>query len=96
MRSFGVWVEPSAIKLGGVVSAWRGHVDEDECRRTVCCWKMISHATLAKKGNEMLAEVGLKVWLIERCWIVAMLHVINANDRIDLAPVGDVATKQRA
>ena len=93
MRSFGVWVEPRAIELGGVVSAWRGHVDEDECRRTVCRGKMISHATLAKKGNDMLAEVGLKVWLMERYWIVATLHAVNADAGIDLTPVGDVATE---
>ena len=54
---------------------------------------MISHSTLAKKGNDMLAKVGLKVWLIKRCWIVAALRVVNSNGRIDLTPVGDVATE---
>lgn len=56
---------------------------------------MISHTALAKKGNDMLAEVGLKVRRIERCWIGATLHAVNVNSRIDLTPVGDVATENR-
>ena len=96
MRSFGVRVKAGAIELGRNISAWCGQMDEDECRRTVCRWRMIGQAALAKKGNNRRVNVGLKVRRIERCRIGATVHLINANGRIDLMAEGNVAAKRRA
>ena len=85
-----------AIELSGVISAWRSHVDDDECRRTVCCWRMIGQAPLAKKSNNRLVDVWLKVRGVERWRVIAAAHVINADDRIDLTQPRDVATKHSA
>lgn len=71
-------------------------MDEHKRRRAVRRWKMISDPAVAKKGNDMLAEVGLKLWIIERSWVMATFHAINPDSGIDLSPVRDIATKDRA
>ena len=55
---------------------------------------MIDQAPLAKKGSNRPVDVWLKVRRVERCWIVATLHVKDADGCADAMPPSDVVAKR--